>query len=1062
MEVGRPLLLPVSLFVMEDRPSRNNRNLKRIVRWRWIWAVGCFGILLALILISIPWGMRYGIERYFLANGADQVKVEDIDFNFFTRRIVVKNMLVYVNNEQALNISEARLFISWTPFFNKRFILQKVELSNATVVIEELPDGRWRMGGLLAAPAEGEPSALTWGFGIGELQIRIGLLKLRSPQLASELKIDQARLAHLRSWLPNQNARLEMQGQLNDGKIQFRGDFSPFGPNMVVDGTMKLQGLTLAPFAQLIAPAPNSLQGRLDADVRFQGKYHSNKGFNFEPSGHLSIEQSHLRFADVEIVDENLGWDGELQIKLPNTSGELYISANGQLEVKTGSVNPATEPLSLRHSGLVWKGKFVLAQKQNATDLSIDGGLKLNAFEMATSGVNLAEESLGWNGNVQIQMPGSADLTLITATGEMDAKGSYLGLTPTNFTLRNAGFNWDGKLKITQKAETSGYEYEGVLNLRELELGSSDVALSDKSLKWNGRLELSVDENLEKHHLTTRGKLESEGQVIIFPGEKMNFAHSGLLWDGQFDSGLTNFPGGVAAEGNLSISDPALTDLQKKLMLVASKAINLKSIKVDADRHIGIAETKITGLNLIGQTEPAENASLFGASEVQLDSLTLEQLKKASIKSARIVAAKAMLHQKNDGRWLYISDLEGFLVDYDRPQKKPASGGSTGEVKNSDRKVDIQPGIQIGSLEIVGDSVFHFEDDTVNPTFRTELRLKKALLTDVDSYQPEKPSPFFLQAISRKYTDIKLQGTVQPFGERISMDLKGKIRDFEMPPLSPYAVKTIGYELISGEMDADVDLKIIAGRLEGEATLKFHDPIIKAVSPEKLQNSQGRTIPLQSALKVLRENDDDVHLKVPISGDVNDPEFSFSDAINQALIKGLTMGTLSYLKYMLGPYGMAIGIVELGAKVGAEILTGIRLNPVEFQPGSSEPDAAVLEYLAKVAGIMKDKKDVRIRLCGWAAESDRTGSRKAAETPPTASGETPSQRETVSDGSNGTPEKDRSAISDEEMLALAEQRADRIEDILVSQHGIKSKRIFICKPEIDNSPAAMPRVEIIF
>ncbi|MEJ2099946.1 MAG: hypothetical protein P8X68_08205 [Desulfobacterales bacterium] len=70
--------------------------------------------------------------------------------------------------------------------------------------------------------------------------------------------------------------------------------------------------------------------------------------------------------------------------------------------------------------------------------------------------------------------------------------------------------------------------------------------------------------------------------------------------------------------------------------------------------------------------------------------------------------------------------------------------------------------------------------------------------------------------------------------------------------------------------------------------------------------------------------------------------------------------------------------------------------------------------------------------------------------------------QTASKGSSGAPAKSRSLLSDEEMLALAEQRADRIEDILVSQHGIKNKRIFICKPEIDQDPEGQPRVELVF
>jgi outer membrane protein OmpA-like peptidoglycan-associated protein len=340
------------------------------------------------------------------------------------------------------------------------------------------------------------------------------------------------------------------------------------------------------------------------------------------------------------------------------------------------------------------------------------------------------------------------------------------------------------------------------------------------------------------------------------------------------------------------------------------------------------------------------------------------------------------------------------------------------------------------------------------------VRLKEARLTNVNSYQPEQASPITLEAESRKYTRLKLWGKVQPFTKRFSMDLKGQLKAIEMPPLSPYAVKTIGYNLISGEMDAAINLKVILGKLEGEGDLKFYDPKIEAVNPEKLENQAGKPIPLQSALKVLRDKDDDVRLKIPISGDVTDPKFSFANAINQALIKGLTLATLSYLKYALGPYGMAIAIVEIGAKVGKKTLTGIRLKPVEFQPGASGPDPATMEYLNKVAVILKEKKDLRLRLCGWATESDRMGPRATAPEAPAPSGSEPLEKKSAP-GKQGNALK-VPALSAEAMLALAERRADLIEDILVSQHGIENKRIFICKPESDKNPDAKPRVELVF
>jgi hypothetical protein len=545
---------------MEDRNSKNKSKLKRILRHLLIWVIVGFGVLVTLILILMPFGMDYGIERYFLTQGAYQTDVEDVDFDPFTRRLVIKNLIVKVGNENVLTVAKAGFKFAWSPLFKKRFLVQEVDLSDSDIAIEELRDGRWRIAGLLPGPSADTSSASSWGFGLVKLQVHNSRVKLRSAQFTSE----------------------------------------------------------------------------------------------------LSVEQARMRFGDVELADENFTRNGTAPVKLPAVSDELHISAAGQLEGKDGFVNPPVEKLAFQHSGLNWNGKFVLAQTPETTDFTVEGEIKIQEFKMATFNVNLAEESLSWNGSLKFFLP----------------------------------------------------------------------------------------ENSENHRLTTSGKLESKRQ-------------------------------------------------------------------------------------------------------------------------------------------------------------------------------------------------------TITPTFRTDVRLKEARLTNVNSYQPEQASPITLEAESRKYKRLKLWGKVQPFTKRFSMDLKG-----------------------------------------------------------------------------------------------------------------LTLATLSYLKYALGPYGTAIAIVEIGAKVGKKTLTGIRLKPVEFQPGASGPDPATMEYLNKVAVILKEKKDLRLRLCGWATESDRMGPRAAAPEAAESSGSEPLEKKSAPGKQSASLKVP--ALSDEAMLALAERRADLIEDILVSQHGIKDKRIFICKPEIDNNPEAKPRVELVF
>jgi len=1044
-----------------NRPTKNvNRLIVNLLRKRILWILFGLALFGLLLLITMPLGIEYGFKRYLLSQGVDQIYLEDVDFNLFTQRLAVKNLTVEVDKEQVLNISEADFTLSWSSFFKKRFLLEKVDLNNSTITVEELPDGRWRIGGFSPPPSAAQSPASSWGYGLRELQIQNILLKFRSSQLTSELKVEQARLTRLRTWRPDQRTRLELSGQLNGSGLQFQGDLSPFGGGITFEGSVKLNGLAITPFARLMASDPGILQGRLDADIRIQTQYSSKEGFNFSQSGRLALKQARMRFGEVDLADENLTWNGTVQVKLPAAFDEFQIAVTGQLEGKDGVVNPTPDKLAFQHKGLDWNGKLVLERKTQTADYTFNGALALHDFKMATPEMNLAEESFRWDGNVGVKIPDSTGGPHIAAAGELAGKGAFLESPSANFKLQGTGLNWNGQFDLALQTETADVKVDGDLKFATLEVVTADALLAEEDLRWSGGFQLFQPENSAAQQLETSGTLEAGRQTITLLRQNLNFANENLIWQGRFNFGLKDFTANLAAEGDFSLTDLAITATRQNLRLLASKAVTLKSIKADAGKQFSVTAAKITGVDLVGQTNAPKDGSLFNAAEVQIDTVKLEQLKKVSIGSARIVAARGMLHHKNDGRWRYIDDLTTYLADSGTgAQRKPSQPGAEANAQIPEKKAALQTAIQIGRLEIVGDSLLQFEDDTVSPAFSTDVRLQDARVTDIISDRPDQASPFSLEASSRKYSNLKLQGNIQPFGERLSMALTGKIRAVELPPLSPYAVKTIGYELISGEMDADIDLKIFAGQLEGEADLKFHDPMIEAVIPEKLKNREGSPIPLQSALKVLRDKDNDVRLKMPISGDVSAPQFSFSDAINQAVIKGLSLATLSYLKYMLGPYGVAIGIIELGAKVGEKALSGIRLKPVEFQPGASELEAATLDYMDKVAAILKEKKDVRVRLCGWATEGDRMGQRKGAATP--AEAQSP-EKGSMAGTKMDTQKDGRLQLSDEEMLTLAEQRANRIEDYLVTKHGIKDKRIFICAPALDKNPVATPRVELVF
>jgi len=275
-----------------------------------------------------------------------------------------------------------------------------------------------------------------------------------------------------------------------------------------------------------------------------------------------------------------------------------------------------------------------------------------------------------------------------------------------------------------------------------------------------------------------------------------------------------------------------------------------------------------------------------------------------------------------------------------------------------------------------------------------------------------------------------------------------------LPLLSPYVIQNTGYSFISGEMQADIPLKINQNNLNGAINLTLYNPKVKSVkTPDPQKEEKGKIqlgMPLDSALKLLRDKQNNVKLNIPISGDISDPKFSVADSVNKVLAQTLQTSALSYLKFMLGPYGIGISLAEMAVEHASKI----RLNPILFKPGSADLDEAAIDYLKRVGVILKEHPEAQVVVCGVATESDRAA---LSGSPSAQTGESDKG------GKNKTrPQKEpaTSASTDAALVALAKNRTKRIEDQLVNVHAITVKRIIKCKSEIDKSADAKPRVDL--
>ncbi len=201
---------------------------------------------------------------------------------------------------------------------------------------------------------------------------------------------------------------------------------------------------------------------------------------------------------------------------------------------------------------------------------------------------------------------------------------------------------------------------------------------------------------------------------------------------------------------------------------------------------------------------------------------------------------------------------------------------------------------------------------------------------------------------------LEISGRINPLAKPLALDIQGRVRDLELPPLSPYAVKYAGHGIERGKLSMDVRYKV---QPDGQLTagnrlvlhqLTFSDPVEGAPA----------SLPVRLAAALLADSNGVIDLDLPISGSLNDPQFSLGPVILRAV------GSL-VLKAVTSPFSLlakafAGGTAEQGA--------------VAFAPGSAVLDAAALQGLDKVAQSLRDRPALQLTVTGHAvAEAEEDG-----------------------------------------------------------------------------------------
>ena len=204
---------------------------------------------------------------------------------------------------------------------------------------------------------------------------------------------------------------------------------------------------------------------------------------------------------------------------------------------------------------------------------------------------------------------------------------------------------------------------------------------------------------------------------------------------------------------------------------------------------------------------------------------------------------------------------------------------------------------------------------------------------------------------------LDIRGSVNPTADPLALDIQAKATDLELAPLSPYAGKYAGYAIERGKLSMEVAYKISPdGKLEARNQVILN----QLTFGDKVDSPDATKLPVLLAVALLRDRNGVIDINLPISGSINDPQFSVFGivlkVIGNLLVKALT-----------APFSLLAG-------GGSE-----DLSLVEFRPGTAFVTEGGRGALDKVAKALADRESLKMTVTGAADPvSEREAFQRAA------------------------------------------------------------------------------------
>ena len=480
--------------------------------------------------------------------------------------------------------------------------------------------------------------------------------------------------------------------------------------------------------------------------------------------------------------------------------------------------------------------------------------------------------------------------------------------------------------------------------------------------------------SVNQYRIQARDEVPSEPVDVVV--EELNLKAENLSTALNSTPGKASFAfrldkGTVSSEGTLDVA-PIAADLQ-----VAVKDIDIRPFQPYVTDRVKVTVTdgrlsttgrlefstkeppglqaKYTGEITLGKFAAIDKANAEDV--LKWDSLALRELSVGYnplfVRAKRVALADffAQIVVQPNGRL----NLQEIMDAPEAPNAAPSSTPA-GQTQKTDAPSPAAPtvatDVQIEEVTLQGGRV-QVLDRSLKPNFSANMTEIGGRVSGLSSLETS-VADVELRGKMTNSAPLEITGKVNPLKQDLFVDLRARFTGMDLSPTSPYSGKFVGYTIEKGKLSFDLTYLIDKRKLNSENKV-FIDQFTFG---EKVDSPTATSLPVRLAVALLKDRNGQIHLDIPVTGSVDDPQFSIWSIIWQIIGNLIT-------KAVLSPFAL------LGSAFGGG---GDELQYLEFDYGRSTLADDSAKKLDALVAALADKPGLKLEIAGHVdPEADREG-----------------------------------------------------------------------------------------